>query len=237
MKDDVGRSKPSARLLPKFGHSYGYAPPPDKEGVGQLLTNWTFHQQTRVKENDKDFKELNRLAIKNKATTSDKQYSFRQQVNARLRDPKSRLEIDVKYPFGEDTRFGTANRPSTPIKAVVEGFFGDVGALETKKRFDELQSAQSTRPRTAKKMSEMRYTKASQLAREHIRSSSNVINSIIKGSGDDLFKMAKFKNVAPRTDTHNGSRSALTSHRKTQSEGVPPVKQRPQTAKKPTNKA
>jgi len=44
IKDDVGKAKPSMRLLPQFGHSYGYAPPPDKEGVGQLLTNWTFHQ-------------------------------------------------------------------------------------------------------------------------------------------------------------------------------------------------
>ena len=133
IKDDVGKAKPSMRLLPQFGHSYGYAPPPDKEGVGQLLTNWTFHQQTKTNKTDKDFKELNRLAIKNKATTSDKQYNFRQQVNARLKDPASRRDLDIKYPFGEDTRFGNANRPSTPIKAVVEGFFGDVAAVETKK--------------------------------------------------------------------------------------------------------
>ena len=109
-------------------------------------------------------------------------------MNARLRDPISRREIDLKAPFTEDTRFGNANRPSTPIKAVVEGFFGDVAAVETKKRFDELQSVQSSRPRTAKKMSEMRYTKASNLAREHIRSASTAVNSIITGS-NDLFKM------------------------------------------------
>ena len=34
VKDDVGKGKPSVRKLPQFGHSYGYAPPPDKEGVG-----------------------------------------------------------------------------------------------------------------------------------------------------------------------------------------------------------
>jgi hypothetical protein len=128
-----------------------------------VLTNWTPHQQSKISQNDKDFKQLNRLAIKNKATTSDKQYNFRQQVNARLRDPASRrdLETNFHHNFTEDTRFGTANRPSTPIKAVVEGFFGDVAAVETKQRYIELTSAQSARPRTAKRMSEMRQTKAS----------------------------------------------------------------------------
>lgn len=59
-------------------------------------------------------------------------------MNARLKDPISRRDFEIKYPFNDDTRFGNANRPSTPIKAVVENFFGDVGAVETKKRFDEL---------------------------------------------------------------------------------------------------
>ena len=81
IKDDVGKSKPSVRQLPIDGHSYGYKCRPDKEGVGAckyhmsvtciVLTNWTPHQQTFKKQTDKDFKELNRLAIKNNATTSD----------------------------------------------------------------------------------------------------------------------------------------------------------------------
>jgi len=69
---------------------------------------------------------LNRLAIKNRATTPRKQYDFRQTVNARLRDPGYRRDVLVQLPVDENTAYGTANRPSTPIKAVVEGFFGDV---------------------------------------------------------------------------------------------------------------
>ncbi len=49
--------------------------------------------------------------------------------------------------------------------------------------------------------------------KEHIRSSSGTENKFISNP-NELFKMAKFKNVAPRTNTHNGSRSALTTHRK-----------------------
>jgi hypothetical protein len=90
VRDDVGKARPSVRDLPIFGHSYGHRAAPDKEGVSAcklrkvkimadiiVLTNWTFHKQTAKKEADKDFKELNRMAIRNKATTSDRQYEFR----------------------------------------------------------------------------------------------------------------------------------------------------------------
>ena len=34
-KDEVGMSKPSTRLLPEFGHSYGLPGIKDSEGVGK----------------------------------------------------------------------------------------------------------------------------------------------------------------------------------------------------------
>lgn len=34
VKDDVGRSKPTTRDLPKGDHAFGHAAIPDKEGVG-----------------------------------------------------------------------------------------------------------------------------------------------------------------------------------------------------------
>ena len=93
-----------------------------------VLSNWTSHKQTNQGQLDKDFAALNRLALQQKATTSDKQYDFRKTVNARLKDPRQRkdLVIITAGPVDENTTYGTANKPSTPIKAVVEGFFGDV---------------------------------------------------------------------------------------------------------------
>ena len=35
MKDDVGKSKPTTRTLPLWGHSYGLPGPTDEEGVGK----------------------------------------------------------------------------------------------------------------------------------------------------------------------------------------------------------
>ena len=87
---------------------------------------------------DKDFAALNRLAIKNKATTSRGQYDFRQTVNARLKDSNNRRDFGSCLPLDDNQAYGTANRPSTPIKAVVEGFFGEVAEQQTLARYELL---------------------------------------------------------------------------------------------------
>lgn len=35
LKDDIGKPRRTTRELPTYGHSYGHAALPDKEGVGQ----------------------------------------------------------------------------------------------------------------------------------------------------------------------------------------------------------
>ena len=129
-----------------------------------VLTNWTFHNQSKRSDGDKDYAALNRLAIKNKATTCRGQYDFRQTVNARLKDPNQRRDYGSVYPTDEQQSYGTANRPSTPIKAVVEGFFGDVAEQQTLARYDLLSQKQERR------FSEFRnHTRASHLASSHIK--------------------------------------------------------------------
>lgn len=34
LKDDIGKSRRTTRELPTYGHAYGHAALPDKEGVG-----------------------------------------------------------------------------------------------------------------------------------------------------------------------------------------------------------
>lgn len=41
-KDEVGMSKPSTRLLPQFGHSYGLPGIKDSEGVGKCKISFSF---------------------------------------------------------------------------------------------------------------------------------------------------------------------------------------------------
>lgn len=72
---------------------------------------------------DKDFKSLNKVSISNKATNSRTQYDFRKQIDIRLKEPKRQGPM---YLPEEEFTYGVANRPSTPVKAVISGFYGDV---------------------------------------------------------------------------------------------------------------
>lgn len=72
---------------------------------------------------DRDFKALNKVSIQQKAVNAHTQYSFRQQVDIRLKEPQRQRGIVLPE---EEFIYGKANRPSTPIKAVVSGFYGDV---------------------------------------------------------------------------------------------------------------
>jgi len=119
-------------------------------------------------------------------------------VNARLRDPNNRREYGSGIPIYENQAFGNPNRPSTPIKAVVEGFFGDVAEQQTLARYDIVNQKQS------RHLSELRnHTRASQLAQSHIKTASN---EDVMRSSKGLFKMTKFRNVSSRTNTHNNKR-------------------------------
>ena len=73
---------------------------------------------------DKDFKTLNKISLQNKATTCQTMYSFRKTAtNVRLREPIKAQGIVLP---NEEFIYGKGNRPSTPIKAVISGFYGDV---------------------------------------------------------------------------------------------------------------
>ena len=169
-----------------------------------VLTNWTAQLQSQKQAGDKDFATLNRLAIKQGATTCSGQYNFRQQVNARLRDPRQRGRDHIAVP-SDDSTYGTANRPSTPIKAVVEGFFGDVAEQQTVQRYQILRGTSSS----GRRFSEMRaHTKASLLAKDHIRQSAQKEDKF--RNSQSLFKMGKFKNVTARTNTHNNKAAKST---------------------------
>lgn len=84
---------------------------------------WSLHQRSMKGLPDKDFKSLNKVSISQKAVNSQTQYRFRQQIDIRLKEPKRQGPM---YLPEEEFTYGRQNRPSTPVKAVVSGFYGDV---------------------------------------------------------------------------------------------------------------
>ena len=88
--------KPSTRVLPQFGHSYGLPGARDPEGVGQrkyiplllifaiVTTKWTAHYDSKKPRNEKDFKATNKIALRSRATTARAQTAFRRTFNNQM---------------------------------------------------------------------------------------------------------------------------------------------------------
>jgi len=120
--------------------------------MSTVTSEWMTHDlKQKSLPNDKNFKVLNKLATKNRVTTAAAQNRFRQKVDVRLKDPlplikyaqehrrvglhyrtSSQQQEDVQYVYG------MPNRPSTPIRTVVNGVYGIVAEYEQSNRQTEI---------------------------------------------------------------------------------------------------
>ncbi len=69
-RDQVGKAKPSLKVLPGEHFVYGKSAGYDPEGAREVTMSWKFHGQTRNAKPRKDFRKLNKMCIKQHLTTS-----------------------------------------------------------------------------------------------------------------------------------------------------------------------
>ncbi len=103
VSDDVGKAKPSTRKLPNDNFTYGKADFQDVEGAGDVMSNWKFHGQSSKNKADRDFKKLNKMGLKQKAVNARDTYKFRQENDARVKEPKMRAGRKDNLPPNEFT--------------------------------------------------------------------------------------------------------------------------------------
>mmetsp|Transcript_17731 Transcript_17731/g.17703 ORF Transcript_17731/g.17703 Transcript_17731/m.17703 type:complete len:136 (+) Transcript_17731:237-644(+) len=116
-------------------------------------------------------------------TKASDQRTFRKTMDARIQLTSGRRPKDKEIP---DIVFGQPNRPSTPINAVLENYFGDVAV-------DIKHQEYSTNPNIKKKSWQPRSTKGFDKMVAAIRNSQEITQK-------SEFKMKKFQNVKSRTD-------------------------------------
>lgn len=181
VKDSMGKAKPTTRALPGQSHIYGLKPKPDVEGVGSLLSSWSEHKSSSLPRSDKDFKKLNALCLTQKACTAPEQRAFRQYSDIRVKTASQRSQIIVP-----DMIFGMSAKPSTPIKAVLGNFYGELAADLNRTNYS---------PKSQRKASSSRKSTLSFDRRN------NYIRSSLQSSPKHEFKLKKFLSVEPRTIT------------------------------------
>ncbi|EAR89726.2 hypothetical protein TTHERM_00974270 (macronuclear) [Tetrahymena thermophila SB210] len=193
LKDDVGRSKPSAYSLPPVDYTYGRPLERDEEGAKEVSMTWKYHAETRPKEPDRDFAKLNKMSLTQGLHKSNQFSDYRKRVDARMKVVKGRNALPLYIPE-EEFRYGLPNRPSTPIKLVLGNCYG----LEFQQRIEQdymYRSQQdSFKPRLLPKGN-----KASDLSYTYTKQK---LSQIQQNNNKELFKLTKFKKVQPRTNTY-----------------------------------
>ncbi|OMJ75917.1 hypothetical protein SteCoe_24812 [Stentor coeruleus] len=175
VKDDVGKSKPNTRTLPSNSFSYGIKVSKDNEDAGAVISSWAETAQKPYKPIEQDFKKLNMMSITEKQVTAPQQRKFRKTAQCRrLSSEEPRIFDD-----GIQTIYGMALRPSTPIKAVLSNFYGNVALEEKHYAYSDKMKTSSFRKRSVE----------SDLKKPKIE------NQKV------LFKMKKFLKVRARTST------------------------------------
>ena len=117
----VGTVRTSIRDLPKAEHVYGYNPPLDDEGVGEILSHWVTTKPSQHKETGKKIIPSNILALKHGCITakSMRQYQI-DHPNIRHKDSPAdvsgRANNSLEGPFGIKTKFAEDS-----MNAIIEG--------------------------------------------------------------------------------------------------------------------
>jgi len=108
--------------------------------------------------------------------------------------------------------YGRPNRPSTPIRTVVNGVYGTVAEYEIGSRTKNITSQkkleQVTKPSRG-------HTRASTMASEQVLGNTLRSGVTMKDCAKDLFKLSKFKNVTSRVGQfHNNDPKYVSNLRK-----------------------
>eukprot|EP00388_Colpodella_angusta_P016226 GDKJ01040206.1.p1 GENE.GDKJ01040206.1~~GDKJ01040206.1.p1 ORF type:complete len:282 (+),score=49.94 GDKJ01040206.1:1-846(+) len=214
VKDDVGKSKPSCRDLPGSCYSYGAPINPDKEGVRELISKWTFHQSVaRPQEQIQDFRRLNKLATKQGISDARDQTVQRLSRKDITVQPTRYVNPATAHPFDHQLGhiYGRPPRPSSPMDRVMAHDYGREGQEKTAldyERYDVIR-AENSRP------IKYRVTNASRghaIRAVHRRSLDG--HHSARGTLQQPFKMSKFSEIAPRTNTYLVNEMYATHHPK-----------------------
>ena len=129
VKDDIGKPKPVTRKLPKEDFTFGKKTVRDIETAGDLIFTWNEHRKSLKTPCEKDYRHMNILSLASKKTRASEVREFRKNHS----DIVSKLKKN-RYTT-PDIRFGVAVRPSTPMRAVLNNFYGQLATEKKHKQY------------------------------------------------------------------------------------------------------
>lgn len=185
-KDDVGRAKPCTRKLPPTDWTYGLPDRKDPEGVRECKFHsvtylWKEHHQTAETAPDRDFRKLNKMSLGQRCTSAKAQREYRKHNDAYISQTKgNKTKMGAMLPVYQT--FGVPSLPSDPMKLVLNNTYANMAEEEISMIYSTRMSVQKRTTRGSTSVSPSRKP--------------------VKDTSKEPFKMKRFQQVAPRTNTN-----------------------------------
>lgn len=112
---------------PIEGHSYGFAPPRDLEGVSEAL-QWTAHVPSRTPEAGTDFHKLNLIALRRRSMSRSSSAPAKDAASQRAGSSRRPRTPPCSPTAATDLAgfyFGKKIKPSTPISGIMENRYAN----------------------------------------------------------------------------------------------------------------
>jgi len=185
MKPRIGCVKTTAYNLPAADHTYGYSPPSDAEGAGDILSYWVTANPSTGKESTTSHVHQNILAIKNGCITATSMRKYiKEHPNIRLKEvlatDSGRQDAMIEGPFGRKTEYGDEN-----VKNLIEGCFTNYNTDDTDYPVLKGFVMHGFMPAPVS-------TKSSELLQRHIKAKQEKASAPEK-----RFVMKRFQNIPP----------------------------------------
>ena len=176
---------------------------------------WKYHEPTSDAEQQKDFTQVN---IRSLALGACNSKDFRQcakQLGDKQKSKKGKTEICVLLPEKGFT-YGVPNRPSTPVKKVINNDYGNEAERCCVNQYANLMVGASQKTKFLPSI-----TKAVNLNKEvtNMKIRQREVDPI--ESQNNLFKMHKFQNVRAKVSTNRKPRWANQPEGQGECEGQP----------------
>lgn len=197
-KDDIGRPKPPCTKLPSSDWVYGNHNRQPEDGVNKLIHDWKYHDPTQDEIGDKDFCKMNKVAVKKGQYTSSGFRTISKESGDRIKPYKGKKEQEIFLPE-KDFVFGVANKPSTPVKKVINNDYGNesekwmIGSYADQMAIATMKTKTKFTPGN---------TKAANLNKEINNLKMKQREQDPKEKHKNLFKMQKFGTVHGKVNTN-----------------------------------
>jgi hypothetical protein len=183
VKTHVGEVRPSYHKLPPESFTFGKYSGKDLEGASEVIRNWKYHQSSTTPKKEDSYLLSNTQSVSKGLSKGSEFSKYRKSIIGQMNRMKSKSSSLDKI---KEIVHGTPLRPSTPIQAVINNFYGNLAQSEF-----EAKMVQKMRNRA---------NEAVKTRKEIVENPNFVLRTEVdKNTGlKQVFKMKKFGKVRSR---------------------------------------